>query len=269
MRSTGLRVYSLYGASLRPTAEMLAGLDTLVVDLQDVGARFYTYSTTMAYAMEAASENGLEIYVLDRPDPITAEAVQGPVLDPALTSFTGYMPMPVRHGMTMGELARMFNAEEQLSAKLHVVAMRYYGRREWFDQTGLRWIGPSPNLQRLAGVDLYPGVALLEGAALSVGRGTAEPLRAARRPLDRRQIPGGISGETLDTGGAFRPGGIHPRGQQLFRRGLPWDSDHGDRSRCTRYAAAGHRADRGDSSPLSREARPRHDAGNDRLSPRA
>jgi uncharacterized protein YbbC (DUF1343 family) len=198
--STGLRVYSLYGASLRPTAEMLAGLDTLVVDLQDVGARFYTYSTTMAYAMEAASENGLEIYILDRPDPITAEAVQGPVLDPALTSFTGYMPMPVRHGMTMGELARMFNAEEQLSAKLHVVAMRYYGRREWFDQTGLRWIGPSPNLQRLAGVDLYPGVALLEGAALSVGRGTPSPFELLGAPwldgkslaayLEKRSIPG-------------------------------------------------------------------------------
>jgi uncharacterized protein YbbC (DUF1343 family) len=179
---TGLRVYSLYGGTLRPTAEMLAGLDTLVVDLQDVGARFYTYSTTMAYAMEAASENGLEIYILDRPDPITADAVQGPVLDPALTSFTGYMPMPVRHGMTMGELARMFNAEGQLSAKLHVVAMRYYGRRAWFDQTGLRWIGPSPNLQRLAGVTLYPGVALLEGAAISVGRGTATPFELLGAP---------------------------------------------------------------------------------------
>ena len=207
---TGLRVYSLYGATLRPTAEMLAGLDTLVVDLQDVGARFYTYSTTMAYAMEAASENGLEIYVLDRPDPINAEAVQGPVLDPSLTSFTGYMPMPVRHGMTMGELARMFNAEEQLSAKLHVVAMRYYGRREWFDQTGLHWIGPSPNLQRLAGVDLYPGVGLLEGAAISVGRGTPTPFELLGAPwIDGRSLAAYMAKRAIP-GASFAPADFTP-----------------------------------------------------------
>ena len=208
---TGLRVYSLYGATLRPTAEMLAGLDTLVVDLQDVGARFYTYSTTMAYAMEAASENGLEIYVLDRPDPINAEAVQGPVLDPSLTSFTGYMPMPVRHGMTMGELARMFNAEQQLSAKLHVVAMRYYGRREWFDQTGLQLDRP------LAEPAAPGGRRPLSGRGLAGGRGDQrrprhpDALRAARRALDRRRVPGRLYGRSASIPGvSFAPADFTP-----------------------------------------------------------
>jgi uncharacterized protein YbbC (DUF1343 family)/CubicO group peptidase (beta-lactamase class C family) len=198
--ATGLPVYSLYGETPRPTDAMLEGLDALVIDLQDAGARFYTYATTMAYVIEAASRNGLEVFVLDRPNPVTADIVQGPVLNPALVSFVGYMPMPIRHGMTMGELARMFNEERKLDAKLHVVEMRYYDRRSWFDETGLRWVAPSPNLRHLEGVTLYPGVALLEGAEISVGRGTPTPFELVGAPwidgavlsaaLEQRAIPG-------------------------------------------------------------------------------
>jgi uncharacterized protein YbbC (DUF1343 family) len=198
--ATGLAVYSLYGETLRPTQTMLDGLDSLVIDLPDAGARFYTYATTMAYAMEAAAAKGMDVIVLDRPNPVTADTVQGPVLDPALTSFVGYLPMPIRHGMTMGELARMFNEERKLGAKLHVVAMRYYDRAMWFDQTGLRWYPPSPNLRRLDEVALYPGVALLEGADVSVGRGTPTPFELVGAPwiegpllagyLTSRSIPG-------------------------------------------------------------------------------
>lgn len=199
-QDTGLPIYSLYGETLRPTDEMLNGIDTLVIDLPDVGARFYTYATSMAYAMEAAAAKGIDVYLLDRPNPISADIVQGPMLAPDLTSFTGYMPMPVRHGMTMGELAAMFNEERHIGAKLHVIAMRYYDRRDWFDETGLKWLPPSPNLRRLEEVVLYPGVAMVEGANVSVGRGTATPFDVLGAPwidgkilaadLTARNIPG-------------------------------------------------------------------------------
>ena len=199
-RATGLPVYSLYGSTNRPTEAMLAGLDTLVFDLQDVGTRYYTYATTMAYAMEAAARNKLDFFVLDRPNPITASTVQGPPLDAGLTSFATYLPMPVRHGMTMGELARLFNAEKKLDAKLYVTVMRRYDRAYWFDQTGFAWVSPSPNLRRLEEVVLYPGVAMAEGANVSVGRGTDTPFEVMGAPwidgkalaayLGSRAIPG-------------------------------------------------------------------------------
>ena len=190
---TGLPVHSLYGSSRRPSEETLAGLDALVVDLQDVGVRFFTYATTLAYALEAAAPLGLEVVVLDRPNPIAPAGVRGPVLDPDLKSFTGYIAAPVQHAMTMGELARMFDAETRVGAKLTVVAMRGWRRDLWFDRTGLAWINPSPNLRSLTQAILYPGVGLVEGTNLSVGRGTPSPFEVAGAPW----IDGGALAEAL------------------------------------------------------------------------
>jgi uncharacterized protein YbbC (DUF1343 family) len=180
--TTGLPVHSLYGEVERPTEEMLDGLDAMVFDIQDVGVRFYTYVTTMGYAMEAAAENGIAFYILDRPNPITAALVQGPILDEDLKSFTGYFPMPVRHGMTVGELAQMFMTENEINVKLHVVKMRGYERTDWYDETGLLWVSPSPNLRTLTEAILYPGVAMVEGANVSVGRGTGTPFELLGAP---------------------------------------------------------------------------------------
>jgi uncharacterized protein YbbC (DUF1343 family)/CubicO group peptidase (beta-lactamase class C family) len=198
--STGLPVYSLYGKVKRPTPQMLRGLDALVYDIQDVGCRYYTYITTMAYAMEAAAAAHLDFYVLDRPDPICASMVQGPVLDPDLKSFIGYYPMPIRYGMTAGELAQLFNGETGIGVKLHVVPMAGYRRNLWFDDTGLPWVNPSPNLRSLTQAILYPGVGMIESANVSVGRGTSTPFEILGAPwisshrladyLNRRQIAG-------------------------------------------------------------------------------
>ena len=179
---TGLPMHSLYGNTLSPTQTMLAGLDALVFDIQDAGARFYTYISTMGYAMEACAKRGIPFYVLDRPNPINALLVQGPVLDSNLRSFTGYYPLPVRHGMTVGELAKMFNAERKMGVKLHVIKMRGYERSRWYDETGLLWLSPSPNLQTLTEAILYPGVAMVEGANVSVGRGTMTPFELFGAP---------------------------------------------------------------------------------------
>jgi uncharacterized protein YbbC (DUF1343 family)/CubicO group peptidase (beta-lactamase class C family) len=198
--ATGLPIYSLYGARLHPSEGALSDVDALVVDLQDVGVRFYTYATTMAYAMEAAARAGVSVYVLDRPNPITATVVEGPMLQSQGRSFTGYFPMPVRHGMTLGELAEMFNGEYRIGAKLTVIAMRDYRRSLWYDETGLEWVNPSPNLRSLDEATLYAGVALIEGANVSVGRGTATPFELVGAPwidaaalasrLQHRGIPG-------------------------------------------------------------------------------
>ncbi|MDA8239698.1 MAG: DUF1343 domain-containing protein [Nitrospiraceae bacterium] len=179
---TGLPVYSLYGKVRRPTGEMLTGLDALVFDIQDAGVRFYTYITTLGYAMEAAASNRIAFYVLDRPDLLNATSVQGPVMDKGLRSFTGYFPLPVRYGMTVGELAEMFNSENRIGADLHVVRMSGYARSDWFDETGLRWTNPSPNLRSLTEATLYPGVAMVEGANVSVGRGTGTPFELLGAP---------------------------------------------------------------------------------------
>jgi uncharacterized protein YbbC (DUF1343 family)/CubicO group peptidase (beta-lactamase class C family) len=179
---TKLTVHSLYGTTRRPTEETLQGLDALVFDIQDAGARFYTYITTMMYAMEEAARQSIRFFVLDRPNPINSSMVQGPVMDTELKSFTGYFPLPVRHGMTIGELATMFNHEWKIGADLHVVKMTNYRRDFWYDQTGLPWIGPSPNLRTLTAVTLYPGVAIVEGANVSVGRGTDTPFELIGAP---------------------------------------------------------------------------------------
>jgi uncharacterized protein YbbC (DUF1343 family)/CubicO group peptidase (beta-lactamase class C family) len=200
--ATGITVYSLYGKTNRPTSEMLKGLDALVYDIQDIGVHFYTYETTMAYAMEEAAKAGLPFYVLDRPNPITGTHVEGPFLDAANKSFVGYMAgEPVRHGMTIGELAKMFNEENKLGAKLTVIEMKDWSRGDWFDSTGLSWINPSPNMRSLNAAMLYPGVCFLESPKnLSVGRGTDAPFeqigadfiggRELAAYLNGRQIPG-------------------------------------------------------------------------------
>jgi uncharacterized protein YbbC (DUF1343 family)/CubicO group peptidase (beta-lactamase class C family) len=180
--ATGLPVYSLYGDVERPTDSMLEGLDALIYDIQDVGVRFYTYVTTLGYCIEAAAHRGIDFYVLDRPNPINGQQVQGPVLDGDLRSFVAYYPLPVRHGMTVGELAQMFNGEIHLEAKLHVVKMRGWRRTDWYDETGLAWVNPSPNLRNTTEEALYPGVGMVEGANLSVGRGTDTPFEVLGAP---------------------------------------------------------------------------------------
>lgn len=175
-RKTGIGVWSLYGKTLRPTPEMLRGLDALVFDIQDIGARFYTYESTMHYAIEEAAKAKLPFYVLDRPNPITGTHVEGPMLDADKLSFTGSFPLPLRHGMTIGELAELMNADAVPKADLHVIGMKGWRRAEWFDQTGLPWVNPSPNIRSLNEAILYPGIAMLEHSTnYSVGRGTDAP----------------------------------------------------------------------------------------------
>ncbi len=200
--ASGIRIYSLYEEGRRrPTEEMMQGLDALVFDIQDVGARFYTYITTMAYAMEEAAKHRLPFYVLDRPNPINGVAVEGPVLEPQHFSFVGYFPLPLRHGLTVGELAGMFNEENKIGASLEVVKMQGWQRGDWFDSTGLPWVDPSPNMRTLWEALLYPGVAMLEGLSnYSVGRGTDTPFeiigaegidgQALAQYLNHRGIPG-------------------------------------------------------------------------------
>lgn len=175
--ASALPVFSLYqGASRRIQPGMLDNVDALVFDIQDVGARFYTYSCTMLYSMESAAQRHLPYYVLDRPNPITGVHAEGPMLDPDLQSFTGCLEVPVRHGMTLGELANLANGERNLGVDLHVIAMRGWDRGDWFDATGLPWVDPSPNMRSLNAALLYPGVALLEASPnYSVGRGTDSP----------------------------------------------------------------------------------------------
>ena len=182
--ATDLPIYSLYGQTRRPTEEMLEGLDTVVVDLQDVGTRFYTYATTMAYMMEAAATQDVSVVVLDRPNPITGTRVEGPSLDNSeeTTGFTGYFSMPVRHGLTMGELALLFNREKQIDAELTVIPMRGWRRTTWFDETGITWINPSPNLRSITQATLYPGIGVLEQTNISVGRGTDTPFEQLGAP---------------------------------------------------------------------------------------
>ena len=198
---TDLPIHSLYGDTRRPTAGMLAGLDAIVIDLQDIGTRFYTYMTTMAYVMEEAAARKIAVVVLDRPNPIAGVQIEGPTLDEEVTGFTGYFAsMPIRHGMTIGELARLFNGERKIGADLTVISMRNWRRDAWFDETSLPWINPSPNMRTLYAAALYPGIGAFESANISVGRGTDTPFEQIGAPwidgyrlaeaLNSRQIPG-------------------------------------------------------------------------------
>jgi len=198
--ATGLPIHSLYGKTRRPTDEMLAGIDTMVVDIQDIGARFYTYITTLGYVMEEAARRKIAVVVLDRPNPIGGWIVEGPTSDQDLASFVAYLPMPIRHGLTLGELARLFNAERSMGANLTVVAMKGWDRSMWFDETGLMWLNPSPNMRNQNQAMLYPGIGAIEGSNLSVGRGTDTPFEQIGAPwidgvelasaLNARRVPG-------------------------------------------------------------------------------
>jgi len=180
--ATGLPIFSLYGDTMRPTDEMLKGIDALVFDVQDAGVRFYTYTTTMGYCMEEAAKHNIAFYVLDRPNPMGGNIVEGPMLDADKTSFTAYFPLPVRYGLTIGELAQFFNAENHIHCDLHVIAMKNWHRNYFFESTGARWIPPSPNLRTLKGAVLYPGIEILQSAGVSVGRGTETPFEEFGAP---------------------------------------------------------------------------------------
>lgn len=179
---TGLPVHSLYGETYKPTPAMLADVDVLIYDVQDSGARPYTRVSTMALSMQAAAEKGIPFVVLDRPNPIGGERVEGNTLDPAFASFVGMYPIPMRHGMTLGELARMYNDAFGIGSDLTVVPMEGWSRATWFDQTGLEWLAPSPNIRRLEAAIFYPGTVLLEGTNLSEGRGTESPFEQTGAP---------------------------------------------------------------------------------------
>jgi uncharacterized protein YbbC (DUF1343 family) len=198
--ASGLPIFSLYGENDRPTDDMLRGIDALVFDVQDAGVRFYTYTATMGYCMEEAAKRHIAFYVLDRPNPIGGNIVEGPMLDPDKISFTAYFPVPVRYGLTIGELAQFFNAENHINCDLHVIAMKNWHRNYFFESTGARWIPPSPNLRTLKGAVLYPGIEILQNAGVSVGRGTEAPFeefgapwidgQAVAAALDSRHLAG-------------------------------------------------------------------------------
>jgi len=195
---TGLPIYSLYGETKAPTAEMLKEIDTLVFDVQDVGARFYTYISTLDLALEAAAKNKKSFVVLDRVNPINGQDVEGPLADPDKLSFTAPHPIPILHGMTVGELALLFNKEWNINADLHVVRVEDWRRSQWFDSTGLPWINPSPNMRSLTEATLYPGVCLLEPTNVSVGRGTDTPFEVIGAPwIDGRKLAEALNNAKL------------------------------------------------------------------------
>ena len=207
---TGLPIHSLYGATLRPTDAMLQGLDAIVVDLQDIGARFYTYPATVAYVLEEAARRRLAVVVLDRPDPIDGFDVEGPNQDAAAIGFNGYVAMPIRHGLTIGELARLFNGEKKIGADLTVVPMRNWRRDDWFDETGLAWENPSPNMRSLTEATIYPGVGAIEGTNISVGRGTDTPFERVGAPwIDGRALASALNARALP-GVRFYPRSFTP-----------------------------------------------------------
>jgi uncharacterized protein YbbC (DUF1343 family) len=197
-KKTGLPIYSLYGQRRKPTAETLKGIDTLVFDIQDIGCRFYTYSNTLGLVLEAAAANKIKVVVLDRPNPIGGLAVEGPVLDAGRESFVAYHRIPIRHGMTLGELAQLYNSERKINADLHVVRVEGWRRADLFDRAGLTWINPSPNMRSLTAALLYPGIGLLETTNLSVGRGTDRPFEWIGAPwLDGRKLAAALAAENL------------------------------------------------------------------------
>jgi uncharacterized protein YbbC (DUF1343 family)/CubicO group peptidase (beta-lactamase class C family) len=209
---TGLPVYSLYGERRKPTAETLQGIDTLVFDIQDAGCRFYTYISTLGLVLEAAAEHKVKVVVLDRPNPIGGVAVAGPVLDAGRESFVGFHTLPVRYGLTIGELALLFNAERKIGADLEVVRLEGWRRGDFYDRTGLAWVNPSPNLRSLTEALLYPGIGLLETTNVSVGRGTDRPFEWVGAPwLDGRRLAAALAEQPL-AGVRFVPVTLTPTG---------------------------------------------------------
>jgi uncharacterized protein YbbC (DUF1343 family) len=227
---TGVTVHSLYGATQRPTAQMLAGVDVLLFDMQDIGARPYTFIWTMAMAMEAAAAQGIPFIVLDRPNPITGRA-EGPLMDMEMRgvgqAITGYYPVPLRHGMTVGEVARYINGEYDIGAELTVIPVAGWRSDMWFDQTGLPWIDPSPNIRSLEAALSYSGLVLLEATNLTVGRGTAAPFSYVGAPwLDAARV--------LESAAAYDMPGVALDTTSFVPEGTGWVPFRGERVRALR-----------------------------------
>lgn len=208
---TGLPIYSLYGARQAPTEEQMADLDTLVFDIQDIGCRFYTYLSTLGHVLEAASEYGKRVVVVDRPNPITGMAAEGPLADADKLSFTAYHPLPIRHGMTLGEMARLLHDEKNLTCDLEIIPCRNWRRGDWFDHTGLLWTNPSPNMRGLTAAALYPGVGLLEMTNVSVGRGTDAPFEVVGAPFVQPRVFAAALNQAARPGIRFYPVEFTPR----------------------------------------------------------
>jgi uncharacterized protein YbbC (DUF1343 family) len=204
-RRTGLPVHSLYGRTRKPVPSMLRDIDVLAVDLQDVGARYYTFIWTMELCMKACREQGKSVVILDRPNPISGTMTEGPVLDSSYSSFVGQRPLPVRHGMTVGEIALWLRDDFYPGLDLHVIPMQGWRRSMWFDDTGLPWVLPSPNMPTLDTAIVYPGMCLLEGTMLSEGRGTTRPFEIFGAPyIYPEELTGSLAGYKLP-GVVFRP----------------------------------------------------------------
>jgi uncharacterized protein YbbC (DUF1343 family) len=211
-------VYSLYSETREPTADMLRDVDTLVIDLQDVGTRVYTYVYTMANCMRAAARHGVHVVVCDRPNPVGGEEVEGSRLDPAFASFVGQFPIPLRHGMTIGELARLFNDEFGIHCSLDVIPLAGWRRSMYFDETGVPWVMPSPNIPTLDSAIVYPGAVLFEGTMLSEGRGTTRPFELIGAPwIDGDRLSDAMNARKLP-GVHFRPVFFEPTFQKHARQ---------------------------------------------------
>jgi uncharacterized protein YbbC (DUF1343 family) len=196
---TGLPIYSLYGETRHPTAEMLRDIDTIVVDLQDIGARFYTYPAAVGYVLEEAAKRKIAVVVLDRPNPVGGVEIEGPVQEYADRRYTAYFRMPIRHGLTLGELALLFNEAANIGADLTVVPMQNWRRDRWFDETGLTWVNPSPNMRNMVAATLYPGIGAIEGTNVSVGRGTDTPFEQIGAPwIDGAALASTLNARALD-----------------------------------------------------------------------
>ena len=227
---TGIPVYSLFGKVTKPTRQMLKGIDVLLFDIQDVGARFYTYTTTLALTMEAAAENGIPYIVLDRPNPIGGRHVEGPILEENLRSFVGWLPVPIIHGLTIGELALMINGEGWLrkrkTALLHVVKMKGWKRVQFFDQTRLQWVNPSPCIRSLQTALVYPGTCLIEGTNVSEGRGTEHPFEQIGAPwIKARELASKLRSFHLP-GVDFRPTTFTPRSTRAATTDSKFEGEH-------------------------------------------
>jgi uncharacterized protein YbbC (DUF1343 family) len=211
---TKLPIYSLYGRRFEPPPEVLHSLTTLIFDIQDIGTRVYTYISTMAHAMRACKKHGLEMFVLDRPNPINGVYVEGNVLSPSFSSFVGFYPIPMRHGMTTGELARLFNEEFNIKCNLTVIPMDGWRRNLWYDECGFPFIPPSPNMPHLSTAIVYPGCVLIEGTNLSEGRGTTRPFEFVGAPfIDPYKLVEELEKENLP-GVKFRPTYFKPMFQK-------------------------------------------------------
>lgn len=217
-RKTGLPVFSLYGKARKPKPNMLTNLDLMVIDLQDVGARYYTFIWTMELCMQACLEQGKSVVVLDRPNPLGGSIIEGPVLDPRYSSFVGNRALPVRHGMTVGEIAWYLKAAYYPFLDLHVITMEGWKRKMWFDETGVLWIMPSPNMPSLDTATVYPGMCLLEGTILSEGRGTTRPFEIFGAPFIEPDSLVKKLREFKLPGVVFRPLSFEPTFQKHNRR---------------------------------------------------